>query len=1188
MKKLLFAVLATATLAACTQEELVSINQGDAITFDNAFIDNATRAAIDGTYTTATLNEFEVYATITTPTDGVANIFQQEKVVKGGTGTGDAWTYDANNTQYWIEGNTYDFRAVAEGNVSGVTEATIDANGLLTGVNLYDVTAQKDLLFAEQMSVDYTGGAPEPVKFTFEHLMAKVKFTFKNSISTNNGYSYKVTNIKINETAKNGSYTVGTGWAEAASRVNTSLDFGNGVATSAATGAEATAIGFNGSVESNWERLLVPSNEARNITFTTQLFKDGVLIDTKDRTVNSDVIKLDEGGAYNFVVSLGNPGEPIKFDVEKVNDWDETASLDYSYEVTTGSVIVNNANGLQTVMAGIAAGTIPSDVNIILGGDIDLSAPITRAAVAVEESNWVPVGTEEKPFTGAFDGKGHTIQNLTIVESEAKEGKAYIGFFGYAKDVEIKNVIFENVTLNIPCLDIDHSQGHIGAVAGSLEGTSTIENVTVKGDIKVYATQDANGASRVAVVAGGNSYGNVTMKNVHVFANEGSYLIANNNTGALAGQLQGKNVFENCSSNIDVTVNKFFAGGIIGLAAGDSQFINCHTTGDIAVVAGREGRAHDQYRVGGIAGGWADNTKTPCVLKGCSYTGAISGKNSDGSVADPLDYAGYVGRGYTLAGCAGSKVIIDNIAYVQIGNTADTAGVYDIIYTVANAEDFAEALEVKAKTIVLANDVTLAENYRFVVANELTIDLGGYALKGSNSATATHNFFIDVNRGTLNVSNGTIEYTHTGNNMAWNGATTNIDVTAGGVLNLDGVKVVNKGGTDMNFAVHMNNWGEVTVNAEDCSFEAPYCGFRVFNSGYDNNNVTISNSTFTGNNRAFWVHNYLGDLNSAQHSDDAIKARLKFDIFGKGNTFTTNMATLSPIRYGFDKTVYINPENGEEITNIVSEVEDLEEALVNAGAAGAGDTEINLAPGEYTMPTDWVPINVDGYHGADIVTLDGHGAVLKGMTKSLFAGGFAGGSGIVIKNLTIEGATIVADDDQGYGAFVNCADSMAEITLINCHLIDSTIITPNNGADESRMGGLVGWTSGYSNVNDGPVKTYVTIQNCSVVGCTIKGAGSIGGICGHAGASDWTYTTIENCEVKDNTLISTDAGSWRVGVAVGTANVGEVTINNLTESNNTLIQGDKADAYTGARRYAGRLALGTTGKFVVDGVSYTE
>ena len=134
---------------------------------------------------------------------------------------------------------------------------------------------------------------------------------------------------------------------------------------------------------------------------------------------------------------------------------------------------------------------------------------------------------------------------------------------------------------------------------------------------------------------------------------------------------------------------------------------------------------------------------------------------------------------------------------------------------------------------------------------------------------------------------------------------------------------------------------------------------------------------------------------------------------------------------------------------------------------------------------------------------------------------------------------------------------------------------------------MVGWTSGYSNTNDGPVKTYVNIKDCSVVGCTLKGFGSIGGICGHAGASDWTYTTIENCTVKNNNLVSTDDGSWRVGVAVGTANVGEVVVKNLTESGNTLTQGSLV-APTGVRSYAGRLALGTTGSFVVDGVAITK
>ncbi len=411
------------------------------------------------------------------------------------------------------------------------------------------------------------------------------------------------------------------------------------------------------------------------------------------------------------------------------------------------AVIVESAAGFQTVADAIAEGTLESDVNIVLEGDIDLA--VTRAVA----SNWTPIGTSEKPFTGTFDGKGYTIKNLALVESEAKEGKAYIGFFGYAKNTTIKNVTFENVYINIPCLDIDHSQGHIGAVAGSLEGTSTIENVTVKGDITVYTTQTANGASRVAVVAGGNSFGDVTMKNVHVIANEGSSLIANNNVGALAGQLQGKMVFENCSSNIDVTANKFFAGGLVGIAAGDSYIKNCHTTGDIAVVAGRENRHNDEFRVGGIAGGWADGKTKVFTLEGCSYTGTISGMNSDGTVAEPLDYMGYVGRGYTLANCAGSKVIIDGTEFVQ--KYDNVYGVYTIngCTPVATAEELVAALAA-GEGVYLLNDITVAAtkggyNKAGILQNKAqTIDGGGHTLKVTG-AGATWDCAIYTNGGII-------------------------------------------------------------------------------------------------------------------------------------------------------------------------------------------------------------------------------------------------------------------------------------------------------------------------------------------------------------------------------------------------------------------------------------------------------
>ena len=491
-------------------------------------------------------------------------------------------------------------------------------------------------------------------------------------------------------------------------------------------------------------------DEAVDFTFTAtdtpakaseQLFVNGseyhyvgmnyLVIPILDKTVEvSYEITTDKGNITNTISNvpvkenyrtniLGNL-LTSKTDFEIVVDADFETN-DYVVEGETSFISVSSAEELVKVFDEIADGESECS-NIILGADIDLA---NYALTRSEESNWTPIGTPENPFTGTFNGNGYTIKNLKLVESEAKEGKAYIGFFGYAKDATIKNVTFENVYINIPCLDLDHSQGHIGAVAGSLEGTSTIENVTVKGDIQIYATQDANGASRVAVVAGGNSYGNVTMKNVHVIANDGSYLTANNNTGALAGQLQGKMYFENCSSNIDVTVNKFFAGGLVGIAAGDSEFVDCHTTGNVSVVAGREGRHNDEYRVGGIAGGWADNTTTPCVLTNCSYSGSVSGKNADGAVAEPLDYMGYVGRGYTLSNRAGSKVIIDGVEFVQMYN--DQYGIYavngvDNPTIVATAKELNAALSASEVTnIVLVNGefgTIVAKSNKTIVGTE--------------------------------------------------------------------------------------------------------------------------------------------------------------------------------------------------------------------------------------------------------------------------------------------------------------------------------------------------------------------------------------------------------------------------------------------------------------------------------------
>ena len=557
---------------------------------------------------------------------------------------------------------------------------------------------------------------------------------------------------------------------------------------------------------------------------------------------------------YNNVTVTINPAFENEDDFEKepwyVEVWDGESVTEPEVETVvdeaTGEevevVVIDQPSDLAW-LAGFVNGTnefANASIFATRAGNEPVNFEL-RANIDLANYPWTPIGTPENNFVGTFNGNGFSIGNLKIVVDEAKEGKAHMGLFGYAKNATIKNLTIANVDINVACLNIDHSQGHIGAVAGSLEGTSVIENVTVKGDIFVEATPTANGASRVAVVVGGNTYANVTLKNVHVEANEGSYLRANNNTGAIAGQLQGKTVYEDCSSNIDVTVNKFFAGGIVGLAGTNDVFTNCHTTGNIAVVAGREGRHNDEYRVGGIAGGWSDGKTNVCTLENCSYTGEVSGKNSDGSVAEPLDYAGYVGRGYTLSNCAGSKVVVNGVSYIQKYN--DQYGVYEnengyeyvadgLLY---NGQEY---IVINAKGLVALAEQGLKKGN--AVKLGANIDLAGVEFNGLDT-------FHPENGNTFDGQNYTVS------NWTNNSGASDMGFIRNWVGTIKNVKFENchlktSGRSAIAAAKIYGNIENVTIN--NCSIEDSYwaCGLvaGLYNAG-NISNCVVTNSSVKSN-----------------------------------------------------------------------------------------------------------------------------------------------------------------------------------------------------------------------------------------------------------------------------------------------------------------------------------------------------
>ena len=147
-------------------------------------------------------------------------------------------------------------------------------------------------------------------------------------------------------------------------------------------------------------------------------------------------------------------------------------------------------------------------------------------------ANWAPLGDRGDPFTGTFDGRGHTIGNLTI------SGNQDAGLFGYTSRATLQNIsLYVNRV---------HALSSHEASAGTLAGYAHRSNlsairVTVIGNISVATSQIPDQFNSVAAVAGG-LVGNIdggSIKNAYVVLK--SVLATNNsNYNSYAGGLVGR------------------------------------------------------------------------------------------------------------------------------------------------------------------------------------------------------------------------------------------------------------------------------------------------------------------------------------------------------------------------------------------------------------------------------------------------------------------------------------------------------------------------------------------------------------------------------------------------------------------------------------------------------------------------
>ena len=459
MKKILFVALAAVGLTACVQnEELAVSHDGKAISFDNVYVENATKAAIDGSYTAAkgNLDHFNVWATIGNNGEST-NIFENLAVTKNGS----AWTYDAALTQYWIPGNHYEFVGVVDGNVTVTADACKMPVSIAT-----NLSEQKDVLYATAERTYNNGDVVTPVHLQFEHLLAKAKFTAKNAISAgSNGLEYVVKSIKITNADDAAVYTIANEAWVASSTYE--ADFGVVTNTSAESGATADRLGYGASAESNWEHLILPQEgKELHIVVDYELWKDAVRVGNYAGTEMVATLDIVAGKAYNFVLSLGNPGEPITFTAD-VTDW-----------VEENAVIVASADEFE-------AAFVNNEINtIVLGQDLDINSILTRS--------------EGDPTLTISKGKKLTIDlnGYKLSATSAQTGKNYNLF----------NVL-GNLTINNGTIEYQHLGANMG-----WNSSTNIFDVTAGGVLNLKGVTAKNlGGSDMGFVAHLNNWGEVTL-----------------------------------------------------------------------------------------------------------------------------------------------------------------------------------------------------------------------------------------------------------------------------------------------------------------------------------------------------------------------------------------------------------------------------------------------------------------------------------------------------------------------------------------------------------------------------------------------------------------------------------------------------------------------------------------------------
>lgn len=259
-------------------------------------------------------------------------------------------------------------------------------------------------------------------------------------------------------------------------------------------------------------------------------------------------------------------------------------------------------------------------------------------------SAWYPIGTADEPFTGGFDGDGHTISGLSATITS---GNAFAGLFGYSsgtiKNVTVKISTGINVTAN--------ESAYVGGIV-AFNSKGTVTNCIVEGAITINATTTDNTSNVYAGGIAGKNTGTILSSKANgsltatVTAAAGDKTVANPAqiyAGGIAGLSTGYqqdnlavvNVNATASSSTKYSAPQISAGGLVGENSGN--IVSSYAAGNVTADAGSTVSETVAY-AGGLIGkntgavektnAWGNATADTDSESAKTYAGGLIGHNT--------------------------------------------------------------------------------------------------------------------------------------------------------------------------------------------------------------------------------------------------------------------------------------------------------------------------------------------------------------------------------------------------------------------------------------------------------------------------------------------------------------------------------------------------------------------------------